>query len=154
MQPIMASIIRISRLSPTVLLTHSPWNQKERRAAGTVTQTANFVTTAHYQKVMNRKTKETFVNVVMDSKAGAQETNFNLKLLTEGDPREPSSVRGLEYAGEGWPKGLGKAAVLAAIEDDPEASAKEIAERTQMGIRHVQKIMSETSRGQSRKGRK
>ncbi len=140
MQPVMAAIVRLSRACPIVLLTHSPWDSHQRRAAGTVTQTANFLTTMHYKKAVNQKTKETFLHVLTDSKVGALETNFSLKLLTEGDPRDPAGVRGVEYVSEGWPKGLGKAAVLAAIEDDPDASPKEIADRTGMGVRYVQKM--------------
>ena len=140
MQPVMAAIVRLSRACPIVLLTHSPWDSHQRRAAGTVTQTANFLTTMHYKKDVNQKTKETFLHVLTDSKVGALETNFSLKLLTEGDPRDPAGVRGVEYVSEGWPKGLGKAAVLAAIEDDPDASPKEIADRTGMGVRYVQKM--------------
>ncbi len=141
MQPIMAMIIRLSRECPIVLLTHSPWDKKQKRAAGTVTQTANFLTTMHYEKVLKRKTGETFVHVQVDSKAGAVETDFNLKLIAEGDPSDPGCVRGLAYAGEGWPKGIGKDAVLAAIEENPTASPKEIATITGMGVRHVQKII-------------
>ena len=148
MQPIMAMIVRLSRECPIVLLTHSPWDKKQRRAAGTVTQTANFLTTMHYEKVINRKTGETFVHVLVDSKAGALQTDFSLTLLTQGDPRDPGSVHGVKYVGDGWPKGIGKAAVLAAVENDPDASAKEIAERTGMGIRYVQKIMSQAPKGQ------
>lgn len=144
MQPVMAAIIRLSRLCcPLVLITHSPWDKKQRRAAGTVSQAANFVTALHYEKIQNRKTGETFAHVLVDSNAGAVQNDFHLKLTTEGDEADPESVRDIAYGGLGWPKGIGKAAVLAAIEDDSEASAKEIAERTGFGTRYVQQIMQE-----------
>jgi hypothetical protein len=144
MQPVMAAILRLTRqCCPIVLVTHSPWDRSQRRAAGTVTQTANFITTMHYEKMQNRKTGETFAHVLVDSKAGAVEGDFHLTLTTEGDKANPESVRGIAYGGVGWPRGIGKAAVLAAIEDDPEASPQEIAERSGFGERYVQKIMKE-----------
>lgn len=143
MQPILSMIVRLSRECPIVLLTHSPWDKKQRRAAGSVTIPANFLTTLHCEKTMNRKSNDTFVHILLDSKASAAETSFNVKLLADGHGDE--DVRGIEYVGSGWPKGGGKAAVLAAVEEDPDASPKEIADRTGMGVRYVQRIMS--SRG-------
>jgi hypothetical protein len=146
MQPIMAAMIKLSRLSPLFLVTHSPWDRRQKRAAGTVTQTANFLTAMHYEKKVARKTGETFVHVSVDSKAGALETDFSLKLEIAGSPRDPGSVRKLAWTGKGWPKGTGKEAILAELEEDPDASAKEIAERTGMGVRHVQQIVKEHGR--------
>lgn len=96
----------------------------------------------HYQKITNPKTGDTFVQIVVDSKAGALETDFYLTLKTTGDPRDPGSVRSISYGGKGWPKGTGKAAVKAAIEDDPDATSKEIAERCNVTQRYAQKIMA------------
>jgi hypothetical protein len=84
MQPVMAGMIKLARLSPLFLVTHSPWDRRQKRAAGTVTQTANFVTAIHYEKKIARKTGMTFVHVSVDSKAGALETDFSLKLETNG----------------------------------------------------------------------
>jgi len=58
MQDVNALIVRLSRICPLVVLTHSPWNSEKRRAAGTITQFANFAVTMHYQKViLGRNTK-------------------------------------------------------------------------------------------------
>jgi hypothetical protein len=143
MAPVMAAVIRLSRLCPTVLVTHSPWDKKQKRATGSVTQTANFLTTMHYEKTVNAKTGETTAHVMVDSKAGALETDFHIKLTTAGDERDPGSVRTIIYGGKGWPKGNGKAAVLAAIKDNPDADPKEIADRAGVGLRYVQKIMKD-----------
>src|SRR5262249_24904637 len=51
MQPISAMVLRLAQFCPAVLLTHSPWDKRQRRAAGTVTLTANFLTTSHFQKL-------------------------------------------------------------------------------------------------------
>jgi len=143
MQPIMSDMIMLARQCPLFLVTHSPWDKRQKRAAGSVTQAANFLTAMHYEKKVAVKTGETFVHVSVDSKAGALETNFSLKLEIDGSPRDPGSVRGLFYAGKGWPKGTGKQAILAELEADPEASPKEIAERTELTERYVQRIIRE-----------
>jgi hypothetical protein len=140
MQPLMAMVVRLARACPVVVLTHSPWDRKQRRAAGTVTQAANFLTNIHFEKFVNHQSGETYAHVVVDSKAAARETDFSLKLLTEGDPSDPTSVRGIEYVGEGWPKGIAKDAVLAALEADPEADLGEIADRAGVSRRYVQRI--------------
>lgn len=59
MQPIMSATIRLARECPIFLITHSPWDKRQRRAAGTVTQTANFLTTMHYEKAKPQKPGET-----------------------------------------------------------------------------------------------
>jgi len=64
-------------------------------------------------------------------------------LLTEGEPRDSGSVRTLTYAGSGKPKGSGKAEILEAIEENPDASNNEIAEITGQSLRYVQKIKKE-----------
>jgi hypothetical protein len=141
MAPVMAAVIRLSRLAPLVLITHSPWDRKQRRAAGTVTQAANFLTSMHYQKTVDKKSGATYAQVVVDSKAGALETDFYLKLAATSDARDPSSVRSITYGGKGWPKGIGKDAVLAIIADDPDLAPKEIAEQAGVSPRYVQQLI-------------
>ena len=145
MQPIMAEMIRLARVCPLFLVTHSPWDKRQKRAAGTVTQAANFMTAMHYEKKVARRTNQTFVHVSVDSKAGALETDFSLALEVDGSPRDPGSVRGIRYAGKGWPKGTGKEAILAELEADPEASPRELAERTGFSERYAQKVVKEES---------
>ena len=154
MQPIMAAMIELARACPLFLVTNSPWDKRQKRAAGSVTQAANFLTALHYEKRENRRTGETFVHVSVDSKAGAADTDFSLKLETDGDPRDPGSVRRLVYEGAGWPKGTGKEAILAELEADPDASPREIAERTGMGERYVQKIVKQQAEARKEKTRK
>ena len=52
-------------------------------------------------------------------------------------------MRKVAYSGKGWPKGTGKEAILAELEDDPDASAQEIAERTGLTERYAQRIIKE-----------
>jgi hypothetical protein len=190
MQDVNALIVRLSRVVPLVVLTHSPWNREQRRAAGTITQFANFAVTMHYEKVrpsrahpaQDRKkrgekgdhgrdergacpvdpndprltselqdvnieadayadwrSRSEVIHVLMDSKVGTA-GDFHLKLQTEGDTDDPSSVRGLMYGGEGRPKGGGKEAVLEALDNNPNASAEEIADCVGVSSRYVRKI--------------
>jgi hypothetical protein len=143
MQPVMARMIHLAALAPLILVTHSPWDKRQKRAAGTVTQTANFLTAMHYEKRIARKTGDTFVHVAVDSKAGALETDFSLKLEIDGSPRDPGSVRKVAYIGKGWPKGTGKEAILAELEEDPDSSPQDIAERTGLSVRYAEKIIKE-----------
>lgn len=154
MQPVMAAIIRIARRCPVVLITHSPWDKKQRRAAGTVTQTANFLTTLHYEKITKKKDKATYVHARVDSKVGALDTDFSLRLLTDGDPRDPSSVRKIVYVGTGRPLGTLKDAILALYKEVPGATVKEIAEQAGCSERHVQKVLGAAGKAPKGKNRK
>jgi hypothetical protein len=151
MQPVMADMIKLAQLAPLFLVTHSPWDKRQKRAAGSVTQTANFLTAMHYEKKISHQTGKTFVHVSVDSKAGALETDFSLKLETNGDLRDPGSVRKVAYIGKGWPKGTGKEAVLAELEEDPDASPQDIAERTGLSQRYAQQIIKERAEAQAKK---
>jgi hypothetical protein len=135
MQPVNAAIVRLATRCPFVVITHSPWDRKQRRAAGSITQAANFTTTMHFEKQLDRKTGTGYVHVRVDSKIGAEELDFSLKLETEGP--EKQEVRRIIYHGPGWPKGIGKSAVLAALEEDPDAPPSEIAERCGVSRRYV-----------------
>jgi hypothetical protein len=47
------------------------------------------------------------------------------------------------WVNKGWPRGTGREAVLAELEEDPKATPKEIAERADVSERYAQKIMKE-----------
>jgi hypothetical protein len=144
MQFVNELIVRLSaKHCPIVVITHSPWNSKHKRAIGSVSQAANFLTALHFEKKVTGE--DTFVHVTLDSKLGAELADFSLKLITEGEGKQ-REVRGFKFAGSGWPKGLGKDAVMRAISEDPDASPKEIAERTGVSDRYVQRLLQE-SRG-------
>lgn len=147
MAPVMAMVVRLARLCPVILLTHAPWDRRNRRAFGTVTQTANFLNTMHFEKIEPKGTgHRTFVNVLLDSKMGVAESNFSLELKTETDGGK-SHLRKLEYIGAGYPKGLQRDAILAAIREDPEASNTEIAQRTGATDRYVRGVRKTMERG-------
>lgn len=144
MQAINALIVRLSNQHcPIVEITHSPWDGRNKRAIGSVSQAANFLTTMHFEKKMS--SADTFVHVTLDSKLGAEESDFTLRLETEGDG-EQREVRRFVYEGHGWPKGLAKEAVMQALNEDPDANPKEIAERTGVSVRYVQQLKK--SRGE------
>jgi hypothetical protein len=140
MQPLLALIVRLSREAPIVLVTHSPWDQRQRRAAGTITQAANFATALHYLKAYSKELGP-HVEVTTNSKAGMG-NKFVLKLETSGDRSNPGSIRRLTYVGS--PKTSKKDVILAEIEGDPDASNIEVAERAGVTERYVQQIRKET----------
>ena len=150
MQDVNAAIVRLAAICPLVVITHSPWDKKAKRAAGSITQAANFLTTMHFEKVSTKGDGSNFVHVSVDSKLGAEQTDFSLRLVTDGEGKQ-KQVRGILYEGTGWPKGGGKAAVLAAIQEDPDATPREIAEHIGVTPRYVQRLMKEMS--QERKGK-
>ena len=146
MAPVAAAVIRLSGESPIVLLTHSPWNKKHRRAAGTVTLSANFATTLHYAKL--ERSGETFAHVKLDSKAGAIESDFYLKVSSDGDRDDPTSVRSVTYGDEGWPRGAKTQAIRAIVADRPDATPKEIAEEVGCTDRHVRDVLEKEKKGE------
>ncbi len=139
MAPVVAAVIRLAEVSPIVLLTHSPWNKKQRRAAGTVTLTANFATTAHYAKV--EKGGNTFAHVKVDSKAGSAESDFYLIVDSDGNTDDPASVRSIDYGGKGWPRGSMQQVILEIAEDRPNATPKEIAVEVGGTERYARKVL-------------
>lgn len=148
MQQVNAAVVRLAAVSPLVVITRSPLDKRAKRAAGSITQAANFATTMHFEKMVVGKSANTFVHVSVDSKVGAEQADFSLKLETDGE-----EIRGIAYEGAGWPKGVGKAAVLAALEEDPDASPKEIADRVGVTARYVQKLNLE-KQGEPKKSKK
>ncbi len=142
MAGVLKKLVNMARLCPIVVLTHSPQDQRQKRAAGTITIGANCATHVHYDKSIVHKTGETFVHLMVDSKAGATDTQFTLKLLRDEKDSDPvSSVRGLVYVGKGKKgKQNAKKAILDALEDDPAATCDEIAVLVGCSERYVQRI--------------
>lgn len=134
-----AAVVQLSRRHcPVVLITHSPWDKRQRRAAGSVTLAANFPTALHYEKKSSGKGNETTVNVLLDSKVG-HERNFHLRAMTVQGDADLHSLH-LEYGGDGRPKGSAKAEVEATLEDEPDATSKDIAARHGVSERYVNKL--------------
>jgi hypothetical protein len=98
MAPINAVSVRLQRQCSLVLLTHSPWSEK--RAAGSVTQAANFASLMHFEK--SATDEGTFVTVTHDSKDSAQERYFRLRLdavrVKYSNGRTTTQVRGVSFS--------------------------------------------------------
>jgi hypothetical protein len=100
MSEINAIIVRLSRRCPLVLVTHSTWDARNKRAAGSITQAANFLTTVHFEKTTTAK-GETRTKVKVDCKLGQEEPEFDLVLETAPVPGEQrTELRRVKYAGE------------------------------------------------------
>jgi hypothetical protein len=147
MQPIMEIIIKLARQCPLFLVTHSPQDKKQKRAAGTITQAANFASALHYyeKKVLKGKTT---IQVRVDSKAGVVMPEFSLRLETEGPAGDPEGVRRLVFDGEG--KRSTKEIVKEAREEAPNITVDELMELTGTGKRNVQKVLLELNDRQKR----
>jgi hypothetical protein len=101
MQPINALIVRLSRICPLVVLTHSPWDSEKRRAAGTITQFANFAVTMHYQKVTpSRDTKAG--STKKDSKTKSDRANAEPSQVDPNDPRLVSDILDVNLDGDAY----------------------------------------------------
>jgi hypothetical protein len=148
MAPVNKVVIALARkYCPIVMITHSTWDKQNRRALGTITQTANYATTLHFEKSGDQ------VKVTLDSKLGSEEKEFLLHLETaessyvdkDGVEQEKQEVRRLIYKPRLSPK---KAKVVAAIKDlGDSASAEEIAQKAGVSDRYVRKIKAKKKTG-------
>jgi hypothetical protein len=146
MAPIMALVVRLAEYCPTVLLTHSPRDKRLKRATGTVTQDANFLTTIHFEKFRNKKAGQECIHASVDSKLGCIEPDFTLSIVADGKPGDAEGVSRVEYSCNGRPKGFAKDAILEAHEEDPGATPKEIAALVGATPRHVQNVLKEAKK--------
>lgn len=151
MADLMAMLVKVARKCPIVLLTHSPQDRSQKRAMGTITVGANCATLIHYEK--SQKGDGTFVHLTVDSKAGASETNFSLALWVDPKDSDPvGGVRGLKYAGKGNKGKTKEQAVREAIEENPQASAKDLAEIAGCDESHVRRIKKKLEKERSKEG--
>ena len=97
MAPINAISVRLQSLCSIVLLTHSP--HKEKRAAGTVTQSANYASLVHFEKRITEG--RTITTVTLDSKEASEDSRFDLELVTQpvkhADGTTATQVRRVVY---------------------------------------------------------
>ncbi len=145
MAPVNAMIVRLSRkYCPIVLITHSPWDKENKRALGTVTQTANFLVTIHFEKHI-KDSGETTTNVTLDSKLGMSQPQFSLKLHTEKITRPDGTicdeVRKVTYEGE--PKLTAKEQILRQLETDQLATAEMLGSKFNVSARYARNVIKE-----------
>jgi hypothetical protein len=139
MADLMAMLVKLARICPIVLLTHSPQDKSQKRAIGTITLGANCATHIHSEKV--NKAGSTLVHWTVDSKAGATETDFSLLLNVDLKDEDPvSSVRGLTYVGKGNRGETKEQRILKAIGDNPKASITELTRLANCDESYVRRI--------------
>jgi AAA domain len=144
MAPVNRAVITLARkFCPIVMVTHSTWDKSNKRALGTITQTANYATALHFEKSGDQ------VRVTLDSKLGSDEEEFSLHLETAessyvdevGVEQKKQEVRRLVYKPKVSPK---KAKIVAAIRDlGDAASAQDIADKAGVSDRYVRRIKAE-----------
>ncbi len=149
------TVITLARMyCPLVMITHSTWDKQNKRALGTITQTANYATTMHFEKAGDQ------VKAILDSKLGSEEEKFELHLETaevsyldnDGVEQKKQEVRRLIYKPKKSPK---KAKVEAAMKDlGDSASAEDIAAKAGVSDRYVRKVRAEKKHGSPEKATK
>jgi hypothetical protein len=99
MGPVNAIFVRLQRLCAIVLLTHSPQDEGKKRAAGTVTQEANYQSHMHFEK--NASGDEVITTVKFDSKETSADSTFKLRVViekvTHADGEIYTQVRNVQY---------------------------------------------------------
>lgn len=99
MGPVNALMVKLMERAPLVLITHSTQDTGVKRAAGTITQAANYPVTMHFAK---SGTKKGFVNVTGDSKMGV-DLKFQLRLevetVDENTDKPRTQVRKVSHTG-------------------------------------------------------
>jgi hypothetical protein len=81
-----AMVVNLAKLTPMIVITHSPRDSSVRRSYGAITQDANYLTLMHFEKDV--KGDETTIHVTGDSKLGT-ELDFKIRMTCP-----PSLVQG------------------------------------------------------------
>jgi len=124
MAEVNALLVQLSQeYCPMVVITHSPQDKKQKRAAGTITQAANFQNILHYEKITHG------VKVRLDSKLGDPE-QFRLKIING----QPDRIR-FQYAMMTDPENLKDY-----IATHPEESSAQIAEKFDCSKRWINSL--------------
>lgn len=130
MADVNALLVQLStEYCPLINITHSPLNTKLRRAAGTVTQAANFGNLVHYQKA--ELDSGTVLNINVDSKMGHHE-KFKLRLMNG----RPGYVK---FAYEPVSK---TADLRKYMDKNPEEPTESIASKFGVSSRYIRKMRS------------
>lgn len=128
MAPVNALLVRLStQHCPMSVITHSPQDKKQKRAAGTITQAANYPNILHYQKCSVES--GTFARVYLDSKMGVNE-KFRIRLVNS----IPNKIRFL------WSKDTDTEVLKNYITEHRDEPSDEIAEQFGISVRYVQKL--------------
>jgi hypothetical protein len=139
MSAVNATFVRLSRRCPLVVITHSTWDKKNKRAAGSITQAANFLTLVHFDKKIAAGVTKTVV--CLDCKLGQNE-QFDLILETAQVPgRDQPELRRVRYAGEHAPTQAEE--IRAYTKGHPNASPREVSQAVGCSYEHARKVMKQ-----------
>jgi RecA-family ATPase len=125
-----------SKCCPIVMITHSPQDKSAKRAAGTITQEANYLTVMHFEK------KGLVTSVTVDSKIG-ESIKFDVTLETDG-----KEVRAVQHSEAVQSR---QQAVIELRKANPDATQKQIAELAKCSLRTVQLADAEVKKAEGRK---
>jgi hypothetical protein len=149
MSEVNAMLVRLAgEVCPIVVITHSPLNEKVRRAYGTVMQAANCGVTIHFERL--GAGDHALIHAVIDEKYERGRWDFTLRLQTEdvikGDKisKRPRRVT----ASDGLPKAFAAISVLAKIKTDEIPSVRTVAAQTGVPRSTVARILKGQKMGQ------
>lgn len=124
MQDVNALLVELAHeYCPLAVITHSPWDRKQKRSAGTITQAANYQNILHYEKFTN------YIKVKLDSKLD-EASQFRLKVLAEADG-------GLHFS---WAIMDGAELIETYIREHPNETPQQIAEHFGCTDRYIRKL--------------
>jgi hypothetical protein len=149
MSEVNSMLVRLaSEFCPIVVITHSPLNEKVKRAYGTVMQSANAGVTIHFERL--GEGDHAVIHATVDEKYERGRWDFTLRLQTEdvikGDKisKRPRRVT----ASDGLPKAFAAISVLAKIKTDEIPSVRTVAAQTGVPRSTVARILKGQKMGQ------
>jgi hypothetical protein len=150
MSEVNAMLVRLaSEFCPVILITHAPWNEKVRRAYGTVMQAANCGVTIHFER-MSAGGKEV-IHATVDEKYECGKFDFTLQLDSEeGISKNGKLVkrpRRVTVRCDGLPKEFAKAAALAKIKSSEIPSVRAAAVQTGIPRTTLQRLLNRAKNG-------
>jgi hypothetical protein len=150
MSEVNSMLVRLaSEFCPIVLITHSPLNEKVKRAYGTVMQAANCGVTIHFERLGTGD--HALIHATVDEKYERGRWDFTLRLQTEdvikGDKvsKRPRRVT----ASDGLPRAFSVISVLSKIKtDEIVPSIRNVAAQTGVPKSTVARILKDQKMGQ------
>ena len=130
MYDVNAMIVRLSlEYCPMIVITHSPQDKKLKRAAGTITQAANYPNILHYDKC--HSDSGSYSRVFLDSKLG-QDGKFRIRLNKQSE----TSMRFQ------WECDVDTTELKQFVYEHPQLSVADIALQFDVSDRYVRRIKS------------
>lgn len=124
MQDVNALLVNLAHeYCPLSVITHSPWDRKQKRSAGSVTQAANYQNLLHYEKFPH------YIKVKLDSKLD-EASQFRIKVVT-------GKEKSLRFA---WAVMDGHEAIERYLSEHPDDTPQQVAEKFGCTDRYIRTL--------------